>query len=158
MLNYDFAPLFRSTIGFDRVMSLLDSATSANETGYPPYNIEKTGEDTYKIVLAVAGFGEDDLAIEQKEGTLTVTGRKPQEQDGTTYLHRGLASRYFERRFELSDHVKVVGAKLLNGLLDIDLVREIPEALKPRRIAIGAQGTAKGGVKLVEGEKAGKAA
>ena len=157
MLNYDFAPLFRSTIGFDRIMSLLDSATAGNESGYPPYNIEKTGEDTYKIVLAVAGFGEEDLAIEQKEGTLTVTGRKPQEQSTTTYLHRGLASRYFERRFELADHVNVAGAKLLNGLLEIDLVREIPEALKPRRIAIGT-GAAKSGVKLVEGEKAEKAA
>jgi molecular chaperone IbpA len=155
MLNYDFSPLFRSTVGFDRIMSLLDSATSANETGYPPYNIEKTGEDKYKIVLAVAGFGEDDLSIEQKEGTLTITGRKPQEQNAT-YLHRGLASRYFERRFELADHVKVAGAGLQNGLLEIELVREVPEALKPRRIAIGTG--AKGGPKLVEGEKAEKAA
>ena len=154
MLNYDFAPLFRSTIGFDRIMSLLDGATGANESGYPPYNIEKSGEDNYKIVLAVAGFGEEDLAIEQKEGTLTVSGRKQQEPS-TTYLHRGLASRFFERRFELADHVKVSGAKLVNGLLEIELVREVPEALKPRRIAIGtgAAGTASG-VKLVEGEKA----
>lgn len=156
MLNYDFAPLFRSTIGFDRVMSLLDAATSGAENGYPPYNIEKTGEDKYKIVLAVAGFGEEDLALEQKEGTLVVNGRKQQEQAGTTYLHRGLASRAFERRFELAEHVNVVGARLVNGLLEIDLVREVPEALKPRRIQIAAGSVpgGKGGVKLVEGEKA----
>jgi molecular chaperone IbpA len=150
MLNYDFSPLFRTTVGFDRIMSLLDSA-GGHDGSYPPYNIEKTGEDKYKIVLAVAGFGEDDIVLEQKEGTLVVTARKQQESD-TTYLHRGLASRAFEKRFELADHVNVTGAKLVNGLLEIELVREVPEALKPRRISIGSA-SAKG-MKLVEGEKA----
>ena len=158
MLNYDFAPLFRSTIGFDRIMSLLDTATSANEGGFPPYNIEKVDEDKYKIVLAVAGFGDEDLSIEQKEETLLIAGRKRQEQ-GTTYLHRGLAGRAFETRFQLADHVKVTGARLANGLLEVDLAREVPEALKPLRIAIDASGIGgKSGVKLVEGEKAEKAA
>jgi molecular chaperone IbpA len=161
MLSFDFSPLYRSTVGFDRVMNLLDQATSAGEGGYPPYNIEKTGEDSYRIVVAVAGFGEDELNIEQKHTTLLITGRKAARDEGVTYLHRGLAGRSFERRFEVADHVKVTGARLANGLLEIDLVREVPESLKPRRIAISnGEGTQGGKTKptLIEGEKVSNAA
>jgi molecular chaperone IbpA len=159
MLSFDFSPLFRSTVGFDRVMNLLDQAMAAGEGGYPPYNIEKTADDQYRIVVAVAGFGEDELTIEQKATTLLVAGRKGQREGDVTYLHRGLAGRSFERRFELADHVKVSGARLANGLLEIDLVREVPEALKPRRIAIATGEVAgKGKPTLIEGEKVSQAA
>lgn len=161
MLSFDFSPLFRSTVGFDRIMNLLDQAMAASEGGYPPYNIEKTGEDNYRIVLAVAGFSEDELNVEQRQTTLVITGRKAPREEEVTYLHRGLAGRSFERRFELADHVQVTGARLVNGLLEIDLVREVPEALKPRRIAIATTETAQVGrtkPTLIEGEKVSNAA
>ncbi|MCL5778212.1 Hsp20 family protein [Limibaculum sp. FT325] len=145
MRSIDLTPLYRSTVGFDRLAQMLDQVTSgdAPAPGYPPYNIEKTGESAYRITLAVAGFGEDELNVEVKDQTLTVTARKQETEEAAArvYLHRGIAERGFERRFQLADHVKVSGAELVNGLLHIDLVREVPEALKPRTIAIstGAQ-------------------
>ena len=139
MRALDFSPLFRATVGFDRMMNLLDTASRVDESAlsYPPYNIEKTGEDSYRISMAVAGFGESDLDITVKEQSLVVAGKKQQSDgDGSVYLHRGIANRSFERRFDLADHIKVAGAGLENGLLSIDLVREVPEAMKPRSIAI----------------------
>jgi len=138
MRNYDFSPLFRSTIGFDRIQQLLDSVPSLDESAssYPPYNIEATGENAYRITMAVAGFGEDDLDVVAKENTLTICGKAQLQDQETAYLHRGIAGRSFERRFQLADHVKVKGANLANGLLHVDLEREIPEALKPRNIRI----------------------
>ena len=140
MRNFDLSPLYRSTVGFDRLAGMLDQIMAGDTPapGYPPYNIEKTGEDAYRISIAVAGFGEDDLNIEVKDAQLTVTAKK-RETEGESkpvYLHRGIAERGFERRFQLADHVRVSGAELQNGLLHIDLVREVPEALKPRTIAI----------------------
>jgi molecular chaperone IbpA len=136
--DFDFAPYYRATVGFDRVFDLLDSV--ANQTtggGYPPYNIEKAGEDAYRIVMAVAGFGEADLNVTQKENELVVAGQSaPNGHEETQYLYRGIAGRNFERRFQLADHVKVVGAKLANGLLTVELQREIPEEKKPRAIRI----------------------
>ncbi|MEM9147541.1 MAG: Hsp20 family protein [Pseudomonadota bacterium] len=147
MRNVDLTPLYRSTIGFDRLASLIDQVTNPDVAvpSYPPYNIEKLGDDAYRISLAVAGFGEDDLGIEVKEGQLTVTAAKREtaETERPIYLHRGIAERGFERRFQLADHVKVSGASLENGLLHIDLVREIPEALKPRTIEITTGASAK---------------
>ncbi|MEM9781848.1 MAG: Hsp20 family protein [Pseudomonadota bacterium] len=141
MRTIDLTPLYRQTVGFDRMAQLMDQvmAGDAAAPGYPPYNIEKTGDDAYRITLAVAGFGEGDLNIEVRDQVLTVTAKK-QATEGEpkrTYLHRGIAERGFERRFQLADHVRVDGADLGHGLLHIDLVREIPEALKPRTIAIG---------------------
>lgn len=138
MSTFDLSPLFRSTIGFDRLMNLLESSTQWAESGngYPPYNIEKTGTDTYRITLAVAGFGEDELAIETRDAFLVVEGRKSEPEASAAFLYRGIAGRSFKRQFQLADHVKVVGAGLTNGLLVIDLVRELPETMKPRRIAI----------------------
>jgi molecular chaperone IbpA len=146
MRHFDLSPLYRSTVGFDRLFNLLDQATS-NESApsYPPYNIERTAENAYRITIAVAGFGESDLSIESKENALTVKGEK-QPVDGAEkreVLHQGIAARAFERRFQLADYVQVTGASLENGLLHIDLVREIPEAKKPRQIAIGTGGSAK---------------
>ncbi len=146
MRSADFAPFYRSTVGFDRVFTLLDSLTSGDGAQtYPPYNIERTGENSYRITMAVAGFADGDLSIETKESTLTVKGERAGE-DGETrqVLYRGIAGRAFERRFQLADHVEVRGATLANGLLHIELVREIPESLKPRRIAIagGSRGPA----------------
>jgi molecular chaperone IbpA len=140
MRHFDLSPLYRSTVGFDRLFSLLDQAGSADTApSYPPYNIERTAENAYRITIAVAGFGEGDLAIESKENTLTVRGEKQAADNGETreILHQGIAARAFERRFQLADYVQVTGASLENGLLHIDLVREIPEAKKPRQIAIG---------------------
>jgi len=140
MRTYDFSPLYRSAVGFDRLANLLESASrSSQENGWPPYNIETTGENAYRIELAVAGFSPDELNIEVKENLLTVTGRKTANDDAAqkTYLHRGLAERDFERRFQLADYVVVTAADLVNGLLAIELKRELPEALKPRRIDIG---------------------
>jgi len=152
MRTLDLSPLYRSTVGFDRFGSMLDQLLTGDtaQPGYPPYNIEKTGEDAYRITLAVAGFGEDDLNIEVKDQGLTVTARKREtaETKQPSYLYRGIAERGFERRFQLADHMKVTGAGLENGLLHIDVVREVPEALKPRTIAIGAG--AKAG-KTIEG-------
>ena len=155
MRPYDFTPLYRSAVGFDRLASLLESAArTSQENGWPPYNIETTGENAYRIEIAVAGFKPDELNIEVKENLLTVTGRKTANDDGgeqRNFLHRGLAERDFERRFQLADYVVVKAADLVNGLLSIDLERELPEALKPRRIEIGT------GPALIEGKK-GKAA
>lgn len=138
MRNYDFSPLFRSTIGFDRIQQLLDSVPSLDEAApsYPPYNIEATGENAYRITMAVAGFSEEDLDVVAKENTLTIVGKAKPQNSEAAYLHRGIAGRSFERRFQLADHVKVKGANLANGLLHVDLEREIPEALKPRSIRI----------------------
>ena len=141
MRHFDLTPLYRSTIGFDRLGSLLDTLSSfEGETpSYPPYNIERVGENDYRISMAVAGFGEGDLAIEVKENTLSIRGDKTTEQEATTFLHRGIASRSFERRFQLADHVVVWGATLENGLLHVDLKRELPEAMKPRTIPIATK-------------------
>jgi len=134
--SYDFAPLFRSSVGFDRVFHLLENAQRARSiSDWPPYDIVKTDDDTYRISIAVAGFTQDDLDITFQSNLLTVTGQK-QEVSAVGYLHRGIAGRPFEHRFELADHVRVNGADLRNGLLSIELVREIPEALKPRKILI----------------------
>ncbi len=142
MRNVDLTPLYRSTVGFDRLASMLDQIMSHDVSAptYPPYNIEKLGDDAYRITLAVAGFSERDLAIEVKEGTLTVTATKREAADSArpVYLHRGIAERGFERRFQLADHVKVQGASLEHGLLHIDLVREVPEELRPRNVAISS--------------------
>jgi molecular chaperone IbpA len=145
MRNFDFAPLYRATVGFDRIADLMDRALTADvaQPTYPPYNIEKTAEDAYRISIAVAGFSPDELAVEVKEGALHVTARKAPEAEGKTYLHRGIATRAFDRRFALADHVRVTGASHENGMLHIDLVRETPEALKPRRIEIGRNVEAK---------------
>ena len=142
MRHFDLSPLYRSTVGFDRLFSLLDQATSAETAPtYPPYNIERTSENAYRISIAVAGFSESDLAIESKENTLTVRGEKQvsESAEKREVLHQGIAARAFERRFQLADYVQVTGASLENGLLHIDLVREIPEAKKPRQIAIGGK-------------------
>lgn len=134
--SYDYAPLFRSSVGFDRVFNLLENAQRARSiSDWPPYDIVKTGDDSYRISVAVAGFAQEDLDITFQSNLLTVTGKK-QEAAGEGHLHRGIAGRPFEHRFELADHVRVNGADLSNGLLSIDLVREIPEALKPRKITI----------------------
>lgn len=137
MRTFDFSPLFRSTVGFDRVFDLMDNLAEQSN-GYPPYNIERADETHYRITLAVAGFAEKDLNIEVKEGILTVTGQRDEQDKGEprTYLYQGIAGRAFERRFQLADHVEVRAAKLENGLLHIDLERLIPEEKKPRRIAI----------------------
>lgn len=140
MDGFDFSPLFRSTIGFDRLTRLIDAASRVDNgsLGYPPYNIEKTGDDTYRLTMAVAGFSPDELDITVQENSLVVTGKaKKDEQDGR-YLHRGIARRAFERHFSLADHIKVIGASLGNGMLHVDLTREVPEAAKPRKIEIVA--------------------
>jgi molecular chaperone IbpA len=137
MTTFDFSPLFRSTIGFDRLTRLMDTASQLDPgSAYPPYNIETTGENAYRLTMAVAGFGSDDLEITAKEGALVVTGKAQKDEEGKQYLHRGIARRAFERRFQLADHIRVAGASLDNGLLHVDLVREVPEALKPRKIEI----------------------
>ncbi len=139
MRHFDFAPLYRATVGFDQIADLMDRVLdndTPNNTSYPPYNIEKTADDAYRISLAVAGFGDDDLGVEVKENALVISANKPEQAEAKTYLHRGIATRAFERRFTLADHVRVSGAVHENGMLHIDLVREIPEALKPRRIEI----------------------
>ena len=138
MRGLDFAPLYRATVGFDRIADLMDRALTADvaQPTYPPYNIEKTAEDAYRISIAVAGFAPEELAVEVKDGALHVAARKAPEQAEKAYLHRGIATRAFERRFALADHVRVTGATHENGMLHIDLIRETPEALKPRRIEI----------------------
>ena len=140
MRHYDLLPLYRSTVGFDRLFTMLDQASGADTVaGYPPYNIERTGDHDYRISVAVAGFAEGDLSVESKENTLTIRGAKePAEAPAKReLLHQGIAARQFERRFQLADHVRVVSAALENGLLHVDLVREVPEAQKPRQIPIG---------------------
>ncbi len=152
MRQVDLTPLMRATVGFDRMMNLLDSAGRFDDAtvGYPPYNIEKTGEDTYRITMAMAGFGEDDLEVTLKEASLVIKAAKAKDEDAkeTKYLHRGIATRSFERRFDLADHIRVTGARLENGLLAVELKREVPEALKPRSIKIEALGA--GRPKVIE--------
>jgi molecular chaperone IbpA len=146
MRTFDLAPLYRSTVGFDRLFSLLDQVGGGYDTttAYPPYNIERTDENAYRITVAVAGFTENELSIDVKENTLTIRGEKQAKDNGKPgeVLYQGIAARAFERRFQLADHVEVKAASLENGLLHVDLKREIPEAMKPRQIAIGG-GTAK---------------
>jgi len=154
MATTDLSPLYRTLVGFDRIANLIDQAARLDAApGYPPFNVEQVGDNAFRIELAVAGFAQEDLAIEYKQNTLTVTGRRPPVEEGRTFLHRGIAERSFERRFGLADHVRVDGARLENGLLTIDLVRELPEALKPRKIEIGA-GAPRGKAKIVESEAA----
>lgn len=138
MRNYDLTPLYRATVGFDRMADLLDRVLTQDSTTttYPPYNIEKTAEGAYRISIAVAGFAEPELSVEQREQELIVAARKAAEDQARTYLHRGIATRAFEKRFQLADHVRVTGALHENGMLHIDLLREVPEALKPRQIPI----------------------
>jgi len=136
MRTVDFSPLYRSVVGFDRLADLLDSASADAANGYPPYNIERTDQNAYRVEIAVAGFKPEELSIEVKENVLTVQGRKPANDDVRRFLHRGLAERNFERRFQLADYVVVTDAALSDGLLSISLVRELPEQLKPRRIDI----------------------
>jgi molecular chaperone IbpA len=138
MRHVDFSPLYRSTVGFDRLFTMLDSLGQPDQAQtYPPYNIERTGENAYRITMAVAGFDETELSVEARENTLTIKGEKSEEKgEESQFLHRGIAKRAFERRFQLADHVEIRAASLKNGLLHVDLVREIPEAAKPRRIAI----------------------
>ena len=152
MRQFDFSPLYRSTVGFDRVFSMLDQHAGVDAaSSYPPYNIERTGENAYRISVAVAGFSEEDLAIESKENVLSIRGSRDVKAndaaDQPEVLYQGIAARAFERRFQLADHVQVTGASLKNGLLHVDLIREIPEAQKPRQIPIG-------GAKVVEAKKA----
>ena len=152
--NLDFSPFYRSSIGFDRIFNLLENASPPqNADTWPPYDIAKLGEDTYRIVLAVAGFGEDELTITHEPNMLVIEGAKT-ENDGVQYLHHGLALRSFARRFELADHVTIVGAKLENGLLIIDLKKEIPEEMKPRPIAINVETDKKAESKRIEGNVA----
>ncbi len=140
MRSFDLAPLFRASVGFDNLTRVLDSVTRTDEAQYtyPPYNIVKAGTDAYRITFAVAGFGAEDIDVQVENNTLTVKGRPQQEETETVYLHRGLAGRAFERRFELAAHIQITGARLENGLLHIDLKREVPEALKPRKIEVAA--------------------
>jgi molecular chaperone IbpA len=153
MRAYDFAPLYRATVGFDRVADLMDRVLTSevNHTTYPPYNIEKTDEDAYRISVAVAGFSDADLTVEQRENALIVSAKKAEDDAERTYLHRGIATRAFEKRFHLADHVRVTGASHNNGMLHVDLVREVPEALKPRTIEIAG-----GNSKVIEGKTAKK--
>jgi molecular chaperone IbpA len=144
MRTFDLAPLYRSTVGFDRLFSMLDQVAGFDNSGptYPPYNIERTGENAYRITLAVAGFSDKDVSIEAKQNTLTIKGEKQAKADDKKgeVLYQGIAARAFERVFQLAEHVQVTGAALENGLLHVDLVREVPEAMKPRRITIGNSG------------------
>ncbi|WP_347177854.1 Hsp20 family protein [Marinicella marina] len=153
-MNFDLTPLFRTSIGFDRMAQLLDQANRIDQTpSYPPYNIESIDENNYRITLALAGFGDNDLEITSEQNTLTVKGKKENDVEGK-YIHRGIANRSFERRFQLADHVKVKAANMNNGLLHIELEREIPEAMKPRTIAIGTdEKTINQGPKAVENKQ-----
>ncbi len=153
MRRFDFSPLYRQTIGFDHLANLVEQlASTESENGFPPYNIELLDENEYRITMAVAGFSNDDLNIEVKEGTLTVRGEKSVEEKDREYLHRGIAARNFERRFRLADHIEASGATLENGLLHVDLKREIPEAMKPRTIKIDKPAK-NGHDRVIEGEK-----
>ena len=139
MRPFDFAPLYRSTVGFDRLVQMLDGVNGVDSDSptYPPYNIERMDDNQYRITMAVAGFGQDEIKIEVKEQSLTIKGEKKAEDKERQFLHRGIATRAFERRFQLADHVEVTGADLKDGLLHVDLVRNVPERLKPRTVAIG---------------------
>jgi molecular chaperone IbpA len=151
MRTYDLSPLYRATVGFDRMADLLDRVMTQDSapSTYPPYNIEKTAEDAYRISIAVAGFTDEELSVEQRETELVVSARKERDEAERTYLHRGIATRAFEKRFQLADHVRVTGASHENGMLHVDLVREVPEALKPRQIEIS-----RGDTKAIEAETA----
>lgn len=152
MRGYDLTPLYRTTVGFDRLFDLLDNVNKSDAGGYPPYNIERLDENDYRITLAVAGFSEDDLEIITHENTLTVVGKRPDSDDSRSFLHQGIAGRSFERRFQLAEHVEVAGASMENGLLNIDLRREIPEAMKPRKISINSGDASK--LKVLKGQDA----
>jgi molecular chaperone IbpA len=151
MRTYDLSPLYRATVGFDRMADLLDRVMTQDPAAstYPPYNIEKTDENAYRISIAVAGFTEAELSVEQRETELVISARKEKDESDRTFLHRGIATRAFEKRFQLADHVRVTGAVHENGMLHVDLVREVPEALKPRRIEIASAGP-----RAIEAEKA----
>jgi molecular chaperone IbpA len=146
---FDFTPLYRSSVGFDRFAKMLDEASNFEAPTYPPYNIERTGENAYRITMAVAGFGPADLDIEVKEGTLIISGKRQEKETKSEYLHQGIAARSFERRFRLADHVEVLGAEIENGLLHVALKRELPEAMKPRTIKV----TPASDKKVIEGRK-----
>ena len=147
MRTFDFSPLYRSAVGFDRLMTVLDAAQkNGGADSYPPYNIEKIGEDVYQITVAVAGFSSADLDVEVRDGQLLIVGKGTTEEQDNHFLHRGIARRAFERRFQLADHVEVKAAALADGLLRVDLIREIPEAMKPRKIRIQSSKT------VIEGE------
>ncbi|MDA0704711.1 MAG: Hsp20 family protein [Proteobacteria bacterium] len=157
-MTFDLTPLFRSTIGFDNLSRLMESANQfdSKKVSYPPYNIEKLGEDEYRISMAVAGFAEDDIEITVEDSSLLIAGKASEEEDGNSgYLHRGIARRAFERRFQLADHIKVSGANLENGLLHIELVREVPEEKRPRTISIERKPSSKAPAnKVIESKKA----
>ena len=149
-MRSDYSPFFRSTVGFDRLLNLLDTAS---EQGYPPYNIERSDENNYRVTVAVAGFAEKDLSVDVKDRVLTVTGKKD-EAEKPAYLHQGIAGRGFERSFQLAEHVEVKAARLENGLLHVDLERIVPEEKKPRRITINAADSSVSGLRTIEGQKA----
>ena len=144
----DFTPLYRSSVGFDRFAKMMDEVCNFEAPTYPPYNIERTGENAYRITMAVAGFGAADLNIEVKEGTLTISGKRQEKETNSEFLHQGIAARSFERRFRLADHVEVQGAEIENGLLHVALKRELPEAMKPRTVAVTQADR-----KVIEGRK-----
>ncbi|MEM9705854.1 MAG: Hsp20 family protein [Pseudomonadota bacterium] len=155
MRTYDLTPLYRSTVGFDRLFDMIDGMNKGDVGGYPPYNIERVAEDAYRITLAVAGFSEDDLDITFHENSLSIIGKRPEADAERAFLHQGIAGRSFERRFQLADHVKIRGASLENGLLNIDLEREVPEAKRPRKIAINGKG---GNVEVLKSDSSSSAA
>jgi molecular chaperone IbpA len=139
MRNFDFSPLYRTAIGFDRLFDLVENTNASNAGGFPPYNIEQGKENQYRITMAVAGFSQDEVDITQQKNSLTVAGKKHSRNQDTKFLYQGIAERDFERKFHLDDHIKVTGAEMENGMLHIDLVREVPEEEKPRRIEIGSR-------------------
>jgi molecular chaperone IbpA len=151
MRTYDLTPLYRNSVGFDRMFDLLDGLSKNEAGGYPPYNIERLSDDEYRITLAVAGFGDEDIDIVVHENTLTITGKRGEEDSARTFLHQGIAGRSFERRYQLADHVRIEGATLQNGLLNIELKREVPEAMKPRKISINGKSDE---LKIVKGSNA----
>ena len=150
MRTYDLSPLYRSTVGFDRLTSIMDNVLSSDnaQSGYPPYNIEKLDENSYRVSVAVAGFAESDLTIEARDGQLVISGKKADESKEGEYLHRGIATRAFEKRFQMADHVRATTASIENGLLHVELVREVPEALKPRKIEITTGGQIEGSIEV----------
>jgi len=150
-MRFDYSPFFRSTVGFDRLIDMLETAS---DQGYPPYNIERSDENNYRVSVAVAGFGEPELSVDVKDRVLTVTGRREEGAKPASYLHQGIAGRAFERHFQLAEHVEVKGARLENGLLHVELERVVPEEKRPRRIAINVGDGANGGLKTIEGAKA----
>src|SRR6195952_2778657 len=150
-MRIDYSPLFRSTVGFDRLIGLLESAS---EQGYPPYNIERSDENNYRVTLAVAGFAEKDLSVDVKDRVLTVSGKREEADKASALLHQGIAGHAFERSFQLAEHVEVKAARLENGLLHVDLERIVPEEKRPRRITINAADSAVAGLRTIEGQKA----